>query len=549
MEEKEQKVSRREFVKYAGAAVGGLIVGGAIGYLTRGAPAEKTKTITSVKTEKATVTVTQTKTVTAATAAPQSVTKTETITVTETTAATTPTGPGKYWTPTIESFKKLKEYFKGITLYGMDYPTPNAEAVKKVLPEFEELTGIHVVYELVDFDVMRERYTADFVSKEGKWDLVSWAYQLIPEWANAGYLVPLEKFLNDPEVVGPYYKTEDLIESIWRVQMWRRGFTGPAYHYMICSKSDLFMMVYRKDLFEDPKNQKLFESKYGYELAPPKNFEQLLDVAEFFTKKFNPDSPIEYGFIQPYAVGDPICCSFYPLLFGFGTDFFDENYYPIFDNPSAVKACDLLKELLKYAPPGANVMHYDAAFGVYQTGKAAIMFNWDAFFPYLEDPEASPAVAGKNGYAPTPGGYSFRPSLGGWGWGINAFSKNQLATWKLIEFLTHPEMSVRLALMGGKPGRWSALKHPEVQAKWPWIKAFLASLEVAHFRPVILSFTEAIDETVGRALSSVVLGEKSSYEALHEAVLKVYEIMERNGYYDVKPIIKEYPPPDLRRFI
>jgi multiple sugar transport system substrate-binding protein len=523
-EKKEEKaISRR---KYLGA-VGGVGAAAAVGWGLAGYLASRPPAPAAVRT------VTETKTVTATPAV--------------TAIPTTPTGPGKYWTPTLDSFKNLKQYFKGVTLNGMDYPTPTAEAVMKVLPEFEDLTGITVNYETADFDVMRERYTGDFVAKTGSWDLVSWAYQLIPEWANAGYLVPLEKFLNDPDVVGPYYNIDDIIESIWRVQIWRKDFTGPPYHYMICSKSDIFMMVYRKDLFEDPKVKASFEKKYGYELAPPKDYNQLMDVAEFFTKSINPDSPVEYGFIQPYAVGDPICCSYYPLLFGFGTDFFDENMYPIFDNPAAVAALDYLKGLLKYAPPGANTMHYDPSFGVYQTGKAAIMFNWDAFFPALEDPSISPAVAGKNGYAMTPGGYSLRPSLGGWGWGINAFSKNQLATWKLIEFLTHPEMGVKLALAGAKPGRWSALENPEVKSKWPWISAFLDILQVAHFRPLVLSFTEAIDETVGKALSAAVLGEKSSFDALHDAVSEIYKIMERNGYYKRLPIVKEYPPPGLQK--
>ena len=519
-EKKEEKaISRRKYL----ATAGGLAAATAAGWGLAGYALSKPKAVVEKIITK---TVTETTTITPAVTTP-----------------VTPAAPGKYWTPTIDSFKNLKQYFKGVTLNGMDYPTPTAEAVMKVLPEFEDLTGITVNYETADFDTMRERYTADFVAKAGSWDLVSWAYQLIPEWANAGYLVPLEKFLNDPNVVGPYYNVDDIIESIWRVQIWRKDFYGPPYHYMICSKSDIFMMVYRKDLFEDPKVKASFERKYGYELAPPKDYNQLIDVAEFFTKSINPDSPIEYGFIQPYAVGDPICCSYYPLLFGFGTDFFDENMYPIFDNPAAVAALDYLKGLLKYAPPGANTMHYDPAFGVYQTGKAAIMFNWDAFFPALEDPSVSPAVAGKNGYAMTPGGYSLRPSLGGWGWGINAFSKNQLATWKLIEFLTHPEMCVRLALAGAKPGRWSALKNPEVQSKWPWISAFLDILQVAHFRPLVLSFTEVIDETVGKALSDAVLGKKSSFDALRDAVKEVYKIMERNGYYEKKPIVKEYPPP------
>ena len=34
----------------------------------------------------------------------------------------------------------------------------------------------------------------------------------------------------------------------------------------------------------DPKEMEAFKAKYGYDLAVPKDFKQLLDIAEFFTR-------------------------------------------------------------------------------------------------------------------------------------------------------------------------------------------------------------------------------------------------------------------------
>ena len=44
----------------------------------------------------------------------------------------------------------------------------------------------------------------------------------------------------------------------------------------------MLVTYYRKDLFDDPDNQAAFKAKYGYDLAPPKNYQQFGDIACFF---------------------------------------------------------------------------------------------------------------------------------------------------------------------------------------------------------------------------------------------------------------------------
>src|SRR5581483_8305135 len=56
-------------------------------------------------------------------------------------------------------------------------------------------------------------------------------------------------------------------------------------------EADAVGFAYRKDLFEDPKEKADFKAKYKYDLAPPKTWPQLRDIAEFFTR---PDKKL-YG--------------------------------------------------------------------------------------------------------------------------------------------------------------------------------------------------------------------------------------------------------------
>ncbi len=53
-------------------------------------------------------------------------------------------------------------------------------------------------------------------------------------------------------------------------------------YWSIPAEGDAVGWSYRKDWFEDPKEMEAFKAKYGYDLAPPKDWKQLRDIAEFF---------------------------------------------------------------------------------------------------------------------------------------------------------------------------------------------------------------------------------------------------------------------------
>ena len=52
--------------------------------------------------------------------------------------------------------------------------------------------------------------------------------------------------------------------------------------YGVSLDGDFQTWVYRTDLFNDEAEKKAFSDKYGYELAPPKTWKQLDEIAAFF---------------------------------------------------------------------------------------------------------------------------------------------------------------------------------------------------------------------------------------------------------------------------
>jgi ABC-type glycerol-3-phosphate transport system substrate-binding protein len=68
---------------------------------------------------------------------------------------------------------------------------------------------------------------------------------------------------------------------------------GSGRYWAVPLEADAIGWAYRKDWFEDPSEMKAFKEKYGYDLAPPKTWMQLRDIAEFFYRPHA--NPSRYG--------------------------------------------------------------------------------------------------------------------------------------------------------------------------------------------------------------------------------------------------------------
>lgn len=86
---------------------------------------------------------------------------------------------------------------------------------------------------------------------------------------------------------------EDRIEDVWgsvdKFEAWvfpaQQGVRNKdGKHYYIPFHANAQIGYYRKQLFEDPKEQAAFKTKYGYDLAPPTTIQQVEDIARFFTR-------------------------------------------------------------------------------------------------------------------------------------------------------------------------------------------------------------------------------------------------------------------------
>src|SRR5919112_518936 len=106
------------------------------------------------------------------------------------------------WAQTQWSIEKAAAPFKGTQLNVIFLDRPGYRAIIKLLPEFERKTGIKVNYEIVPYENTREKEVLNFSSK-GDLTIALVDLVWIGEFAENGWIVPIETFTKDPALTDP----------------------------------------------------------------------------------------------------------------------------------------------------------------------------------------------------------------------------------------------------------------------------------------------------------------------------------------------------------
>lgn len=292
------------------------------------------------------------------------------------------------------------------------------KAINDVVPIFEALSGADVIVESVPGEQFTDKLQLD-LNNTKRYDVVLAPIAFLHSFAASEKIEPLQPLIDSYASTG--YDTSDFIPALFHTYGMYRDTL-----YAIPYKPDVELMFYRKDLFEDEEIKAAFLEIYQRELTVPQTNEELMEVAEFFTKSKNPDSKVEYGYSTNMLKG----CT--RLLFtNRGGDDVDENGKPNMNNQQGIDALNRIMELQEFAPKEWMQMGWDEANQFFANGNAAMMEQWPGLWNTCQA-EGS-AVKDKIGVAVTPGK---TPVLGGWGVAISQGSKEKELALKFLEFIT-----------------------------------------------------------------------------------------------------------------
>lgn len=432
------------------------------------------------------------------------------------------------------SYKTAAEPYQGTTIRVLDEITPLQETLATLVPQFTEETGINVEYELLNHFEVINKGQADLLSGRGYYDAVMLHGFQIGPMLTAEVLLPIDEMLADPALANPAFDPADMIEPAYSTTAahgeQRYGLINWNYNQIYWA---------RKDLLEDPGEQAAFKEKYGYDLAPPETFDQLRDIAEFFTRPAGTTLAGEtlgsdfYGIVMEGVKGGSTFLSLWGnFMKSFGGDIVDADGKPTFDSPENIEAITAWAELWKFAPPGMAEYSLLDVPTVMGNGIAAQAIAWSDFVLGIDQPGASP-YAGKFLYAGMPhkeGMEDVRSAEGETSvTAISVHSEHPEATFLFLQWLAEKKQQDALleAGHGGVPIRNSSWALPVMQEGElaGLFSAMEDSLKVIEGKPKMPDFYELYDVLTGIS-QEIGLGKLTPEEGAAKAQAAMLDICE-----------------------
>ena len=256
-----------------------------------------------------------------------------------------------------------------------------ANALVELSKDFTAESGIEMKFEFVPWTSYADRFLNELNSQGTLCDLIIGDSQWIGGSAENGHYIKLNDFFEAEGI-----SMNDFLEpTVYGYSTWPKG--TPNY-WALPAMGDALGWVYRKDWFEDPAIQADFKAQTGRDLAPPKTWTELKEIAEFFQGREIDGKKVYGAAIFTERGSEGITMGVTAALYSWGFQYETEPGTYVMEgavnSDDAVAALEFYKELYKCCtPPGYSDAY--AGPGAFCRGQLAMMMNWFAFGRHVQD--------------------------------------------------------------------------------------------------------------------------------------------------------------------
>lgn len=344
--------------------------------------------------------------------------------------------------------------YEGSSLNLLLIEHPFVAAMEPMIPEFEAMTGIDVNIEVFSEQQGFDKLQADLSAKSGNYDVVmtdplhNWQY------AAAGWLEPLESYVENDSITMPDYNVDDFVPGVFEAGQWNLELSsgiGEGSTWALPINFESYNLTYRPSMLDEA----------GIEV--PETYEEVLEA----TKKLNESltgnaSPVVTRFDRYW---DLTYLTWASMAQSYGVELLDENGEVGIATPEGIEAAELFLEIVKEGSPddAAAFTWYEVLQGM-ASGRFAMALNEaDLFAATYENPDES-SISDDVGYALVPEGPEGR-ATGAWVWQVsmNSAAADKGAAWTFMQWLTSPDVLLETHLAGNmNPVRASAWENEEL---------------------------------------------------------------------------------------
>jgi multiple sugar transport system substrate-binding protein len=409
--------------------------------------------------------------------------------------------------------------FAGVTLNGATFQHGFQTALKALLPQFQEQTGIAVNLDIQAFAVYNQRMDLELSTQGSSYDFCNITFPFSGRWVGSGWLSPLDEFTNDPNATPADFDPADFLSG---AQTPFIGQDKKTYGYAWVTGVQM-MAAARGDLID----------KAGLKL--PTTLDELMQVC---VETNSPET-------AAYANDKLHNWQWPPFLMGFGGKVLKDaptDLTPVLNTPEAAKAAEYYATLLsKYGPSGVLSYTDDQVQQGQYAGRINIRTqSADWLIPLGTNPASK--VKDTVRYGMFPGGPAGAfPGVNSQGFGIPAGSRQKRAAWEFIKWATSKEILLKLAVENAQLSvtRTSALNDERVKSALTINgqdvgAIYQQTVELAGKGGYMTYRTQPVfpqvGEKINKAIEQVATGQATAEKALADANNQAIADLQKAGF-------------------
>lgn len=379
---------------------------------------------------------------------------------------------------------------------------PEAAAVENLARIYTNKTGIKIHVSVFSYDEIFEIMSNTGVNS---YDILRIDITFL-SWFAQKLLVPLKEL--DPEI--------DKILPQFLNGVSERYSTISGNIYALPFSPSVQLLYYRRDLFESTVLKRLYREQYKCELLPPANFTEFNRIAEFFTKKRNPNSPVDYGTSLTLGSIGVAGSEFMARFLESHKNLYDEDGFVRINSPEGQLALQQMIDLKELAPTHYNTWWTDTAED-FASGRLAMAILYSNYASDLL--KEGSAISENIGYTLVPGQ---NPILGGASLGISKASKKKDAALNFIKWVCSESVSSAITLLGGVSPCKASYENYELIDLFPWLELASQSFSMSNGHRQPPESSEPFNERqflsiIGMAVKNAYNGVQSPADALEWA--------------------------------
>jgi ABC-type glycerol-3-phosphate transport system substrate-binding protein len=347
---------------------------------------------------------------------------------------------------------------------------PWEAATKDAATRWGQTTSGTLNVNAIPYENLQTKESLDLSSGTGSFDILYVHPTWFGQYASAGGLQPIDKYLSDASMNPAGFSTSEYIPNILN----QGKFNGTQY--CLQDQISTILVAYRTDLYQQAG------------LSAPTSWTDLLTNAPKLAK------PGVAGLAIPgKAIGD-VSDIMSSLITAQGAWWFNAQGKASLDVAAATKAVQFYIDAGKLSPKGMLNMHYDDVTTLAAQGGAAQVVTLSTELAWLNDPAKSKTV-GQWAYTPL----SINGKAGGeliyWNWCINKSSKNPKAAYSFLQWYTGTSEQAKFAPKAATGAATASFYTDQTLAQaLPFLPAMQQALANSNAQPSLATWPKLQDQ-------------------------------------------------------